>query len=192
MNPANPTDPVERMATLLADNRELTKRVEVLTKQQNSETERAIEAALTSASSPPAETDTQQATAIVSKHIRVIGPAIRTEAAALIASIASALARQRPKAGHGWIPVGERLPEDGVLVMVYTPRDCNGEPRFDYDARGDGEWIDHSNSHEHFLACKSGGDTGPSADAPYTHWMPLPDPPALSASQPTKQEKHDA
>lgn len=56
-----------------------------------------------------------------------------------------------------WIPVTERLPPDGVLVLAYRKR-C------EYGFRRDGQWID----------TLYGGvlGNGPS------HWMPLPAPPA--------------
>ena len=57
-----------------------------------------------------------------------------------------------------WIPVEERLPEDGVLVLAYNRR-C------DYGFRRDGQWID--TLYGGVLA------KGPS------HWMPLPEPPEV-------------
>jgi len=55
-----------------------------------------------------------------------------------------------------WIPVTERLPPDGVLVLAYRRR-C------EYGFRRDGQWID----------TLYGGVLG---NGP-THWMPLPAPP---------------
>lgn len=55
-----------------------------------------------------------------------------------------------------WIPVTERLPPDGVLVLAYRKR-C------DYGFRRDGQWIDTLYG-------------GVLANGP-THWMPLPAPP---------------
>lgn len=55
-----------------------------------------------------------------------------------------------------WIPVEERLPPDGVLVLAYGKR-------AEYGFRRDGQWIDTLYG-------------GVLANGP-THWMPLPEPP---------------
>jgi hypothetical protein len=85
------------------------------------------------------------------------------------------------KAERQWIPVSERLPEEGELVLV-TGKNDDGS-FIDFDAIEDDVWVNHYNNFEHFQAV--GGvnaipgevSTGPSEDAPYTHWMPLPPPP---------------
>jgi hypothetical protein len=63
-----------------------------------------------------------------------------------------------------WIPVSERLPENGTGALVYVPESGleYADIRFDYWE--DGVWVAHSESYEHYMA-------------PYTHWMPLPTPP---------------
>ena len=65
-----------------------------------------------------------------------------------------------------WIPVTERLPEEGDVVLAWTPtsRICN---RFGvcliHKNRDDPDWIMWDDG------------SGMYGDA--THWMPLPDPP---------------
>ncbi|MCY1276903.1 hypothetical protein D3C76_830170 [compost metagenome] len=86
-----------------------------------------------------------------------------------------------------WIKCSERLPEPGVLVMVYQPsrpEDHPGTIRIEFDAidpESDGDyWMVHGENYEHFCCIAKGGDCdwiGPSERAPYTHWMPLPEPP---------------
>lgn len=81
-----------------------------------------------------------------------------------------------------WFPVSERMPEPGILVLVYTPPqpgDYPGDVRigFDYiDPDGDDPtyWFNHGENYEHFCCVACDGMTGPSEKAPYTHWIPLP------------------
>lgn len=82
----------------------------------------------------------------------------------------------------GWIPVSERMPGPGILVLVYTPPqpgDYPGDVRigFDYiDPDGDDPtyWFNHGENYEHFCCVACDGMTGQSEKALYTHWMPLP------------------
>lgn len=101
-----------------------------------------------------------------------------------------------PEGMAGWISVDERLPEAGVTVLVYEPfrhgEDWPGTVRisFDHICPDYEGWHDHCASYEHFMAVGGvnacGPDvtcTGPSEKAPYTHWMPLPAPPASEAKE---------
>ncbi|MDU9398078.1 DUF551 domain-containing protein [Pseudomonas sp. zfem003] len=87
-----------------------------------------------------------------------------------------------------WIKCSERMPESGVLVMVYSPPQPGDYPdsvRIDFDAiepESEGDyWINHGEHYEQWCIIAKGGDDiewrGPSEKAPYTHWMPLPAPP---------------
>lgn len=59
----------------------------------------------------------------------------------------------------GWIPVGERSPEEGAVVLVSEGADL-------YRAyREDGQWMALSSAFPR---------------AKVTHWMPLPPPPAAA------------
>ena len=87
-----------------------------------------------------------------------------------------------PAQSQGWIPVSERMPGPGILVLVYTPPqpgDYPGDVRigFDYiDPDGDDPtyWFNHGENYEHFCCVACDGMTGQSEKALYTHWMPLP------------------
>ena len=73
-----------------------------------------------------------------------------------------------------WQPI-ETAPTDMELVVVLWVDPDDGEPRYDFDYREDGCWIIHEDNYQHY--CSAGFGKGPHAEAPYTHWMPLPEPP---------------
>lgn len=80
-----------------------------------------------------------------------------------------------------WISVKDNLPEWSVLVLVFVPEsegedayitiDCMDE---DYEY-----WLAVSENYEHAQAVGrvTSNDKMPSGVAPYTHWIPLPEPP---------------
>lgn len=88
------------------------------------------------------------------------------------------------RAAQGWIKCGDRLPEKGVVVMVYTPPQPGDWPdtvRIDFDSLDpdcdDPYWSNHGDQYEHYSCIAKDDDnswSGPSESAPYTHWMPLP------------------
>lgn len=92
---------------------------------------------------------------------------------------------QEPAAPE-WIPVSERLPETGVMVIVRSPAqdgDWTDDDRiaFDHISEDYEDWHAHCESFEHYMAVggsnAAGPDvvcTGPSQKAPYTHWTPIP------------------
>lgn len=81
----------------------------------------------------------------------------------------------------GWISVEDRLPDEETTCLVYTPANKEDDERRDLEYFCDGCWNVHNDHYEHFMAVGGAGAAGPdsfcigpSADAPYTHWMPLP------------------
>lgn len=100
---------------------------------------------------------------------------------------AEAYAAAKVREALGWASVDDRLPDQGMLVLVYIPPGPDSHPgevdiRFDFICPDYEYWHEHSEHYEHFLCVAKGGAdcpmTGPSEKAPYTHWMPLPPPPA--------------
>lgn len=92
-----------------------------------------------------------------------------------------AVAADRARRGDGWISVEERLPEVGMLVMVYSPPTQHDWPdalRIDFDYldpdADEPRWFNHGEHYEHFCCvAKPEGSVGPSEEAPYTHWRPV-------------------
>lgn len=90
-----------------------------------------------------------------------------------------------------WQPI-ETAPKDEV-VMVYSPPQQGDWPNslricFDHIDSGiaDDYWYNHGEHYEHYCCVAlPEGSIGPKEKAPYTHWMPLPDPPnSQTKSQP--------
>ena len=87
------------------------------------------------------------------------------------------------------VPVNDRLPEEGELVLVYSP-DGEGGERVDFDCIEEGDWAVHANNYDHFIAVGGAGAagpdcvcTGPAEDAPYTHWARIPKTDAAIAAE---------
>ncbi len=85
---------------------------------------------------------------------------------------------------YPWIPVTESLPEKGVSVLVYSPTPEDGYVAIDCideDCDSGERWYAHSEGYDHYCSVAKGDfpHTGPSEQAPYTHWMPYPDVPEV-------------
>jgi hypothetical protein len=98
---------------------------------------------------------------------------------------------EQRRSDSGWISVEDRLPEVGLLVLVYTPSTKHdytdsvniGFDCIDQDDDDASSWLNHNEHYEHFCCVsKPEGSIGPSVDAPYTHWMPLPQPPSSNGN----------
>lgn len=88
----------------------------------------------------------------------------------------------------GWSPI-ETAPEGKLLVVCWFDRDDPENPeRHDFDYLEDGVWAKHADDYDHFCCVAPPGSHGPSADAPYTHWMALPDVPAALSQKAGEQQ----
>lgn len=77
-----------------------------------------------------------------------------------------------------WVAVSERLPKPGVSVLVYSPSDALYFDHIDEDCDDGDRWYGHDQSYEHYCnVAKPAGSVGPDCEAPYTHWMLIPEPP---------------
>lgn len=85
------------------------------------------------------------------------------EAAALVAKESAELLERR------WIPVTERLPENGVPVLINYIGNNDGK----YHPDGTAAWTDHGC----FWWDGSLKDCDTEVAVPITHWMHLPEPP---------------
>lgn len=85
------------------------------------------------------------------------------EAAALVAKESAELLERR------WIPVTERLPENGVPVLINYIGNNDGK----YHPDGTAAWTDHGC----FWWDGRLKDCDTEVTVPITHWMPLPEPP---------------
>lgn len=85
------------------------------------------------------------------------------EAAALVAKESAELLERR------WIPVEERLPENGVPVLINYIASDDGK----YHPDGTAVWTDYGC----FWWEGSLEDCDTEVAVPITHWMPLPEPP---------------
>ena len=82
----------------------------------------------------------------------------------------------------GWQSI-DTAPE-GKLVVVFwrDSTDPENPERHDFDYLEDGVWANHHDNYDHFVCCAPAGSIGPSEEAPYTHWLDIPEVPA--AAQP--------
>jgi hypothetical protein len=115
------------------------------------------------------------------------------EAQRLVTEALAALSASRQE---GWISVDERLPEIGEAALVYTPPQPEDWPDtvrigIDHISPDYEYWNDHAESYEHWCCVgKPEGSVGPKEKAPYTHWMPIPTPPAPQQSQEAQGDRH--
>ena len=102
--------------------------------------------------------------------------------------------------GCGWISVADRLPETGVVVLVYEPARPDDYPddlriSMDYISEDWEDWNNHCSAYEHFMMIGGAGAvpgetcTGPSEKAPYTHWCPLPAAPGAAVASPAEDSR---
>ena len=98
---------------------------------------------------------------------------------------AEAYAAAKVRESAQWVSVNERLPDKGLMVLVYSPPQPGDWPdsiRIEFDCidpdSDDPCWHNHSEHYEHYCCIAKGGSdiewSGPSEKAPYTHWMPPP------------------
>lgn len=98
------------------------------------------------------------------KKLRAQNKQLR-EAAALVAKESAELLERR------WIPVTERLPENGVPVLINYIGNNDGK----YHPDGTAAWTDYGC----FWWDGSLKDCDTEVAVPITHWMPLPEPPEV-------------
>ena len=91
------------------------------------------------------------------------------EATALVAKKSAELLERR------WIPVEERLPENGVPVLINYIGNNDGK----YHPDGTAAWTDHGC----FWWDGSLKDCDTEVAVPITHWMPLPEPPEVENAE---------
>ncbi|WP_342049922.1 MULTISPECIES: hypothetical protein [unclassified Cupriavidus] len=91
---------------------------------------------------------------------------------------------------EGWQPI-ETAPEGQLVVVLwFDSTDPANTQRHDFDFKEDGVWHIHNENYEHYLCVGGSMGPGPSEQAPYTHWMPLPAAPAHG--EPGALEQGDA
>jgi hypothetical protein len=74
------------------------------------------------------------------------------------------------KEANRWIPVEEKLPEDGATAEVFLPEGC--EPYIQYQTA----WIDYDENPPQWV------NNGEELQG-VTHWRPLPEPPATQSRE---------
>jgi hypothetical protein len=82
-----------------------------------------------------------------------------------------------------WQPI-ETAPEGKLVVVAWLDKDDPENPeRHAFDFIEDDGWVKHNEDYDHFCCVAPPGSTGPSADAPYTHWLLIPELPEAPANQ---------
>jgi hypothetical protein len=117
----------------------------------------------------------------------VIGHGMREKCEGFARAILEAVAPMLAKVEvpEGFRPI-ETAPEETVVVVAWVDED--GCTRYEFDWLEDGVWLDHSNRYDEYVACapRDVHCTGPSENAPYTHWLELP---VLSAAPSPEEGK---
>jgi hypothetical protein len=97
-----------------------------------------------------------------------------------------------------WVPVSERLPGVGEVVLVREPASKDSwtsedKISFDFISEDWEDWNNHCEGYEHYMAIGGSGAagpdcvcTGPSEKAPYTYWMKIAAPPAPITQEDSK------
>ena len=103
----------------------------------------------------------------------------------------SAYSNEKAAEVDDWVSVEERMPEVGMTVMVYSPPTKHDWPdarRIDFDYldpdADEPRWFNHGEHYEHFCCVAKPEDSiGPSEEAPYTHWRPIPSAPSHTTNK---------
>ena len=86
---------------------------------------------------------------------------------------------QESRKQAGWQPIATAPDGQLVVVLWLDKGDIEHPERHAFDFKDEGIWRQDSEDYEHYLCVGGSMGPGPSEQAPYTNWMPLPQPPAM-------------